>query len=345
MMKTAPISLALAFALFGCADSSVGDDGGGNGGSGSQEEPQPERQVDAQGTYRLNSTLDIVTNMPGNAGSFINGLIEATDDPDDPMSWVVDQMLAKMDPGTLKSILVGAKPFVIGYLNDRVTQLAPDLVGTLLDVGQRMRDLMKELGLNEKLEVNSVDQTYIGRITVDGIRFKVEGTTTDVLLADHDIDDAVAGSVHIALENQTRLLIGEHTLTLPYGKVIRIGLDMAIIPAIDPNATTLAGLLDNVVDCQGVGAAIASQLGVGGTAFWAGACVAGLDAAADTIYAQILGSGSTLDFHLTGSARAVDSNSDYKLDKLASGTWTGSLTYTGTDATLPQPATFVGSRM
>ena len=102
MMKLSPIGLAFALALTGCADSSgTGDDTGGDG-SGSQQEPQPEPQMDAQGAFRVNSTFDVATNMPGASGNFLNGLIAATDDPDDPMSWLVDQMLAKMDDGTLK---------------------------------------------------------------------------------------------------------------------------------------------------------------------------------------------------------------------------------------------------
>src|ERR1043165_2257592 len=109
MMKMTSLSLILGLALVGatgCADSSTaGDDRGGGDGSGSQE-PQPEPQMDAQGTYRVNSTFDIATNMPGTAGTVLNGIISATDDPDDPMSWVLDQLLAQMSPGTLPDILV-----------------------------------------------------------------------------------------------------------------------------------------------------------------------------------------------------------------------------------------------
>lgn len=346
MMKLAPLSLAFALALSGCADTTLVDspDDGNGSGSGSQE-PEPEQQVDAQGTYRIHSTFDVATNMPGDAGAFVNGLIEATDDPDDPMSWIVDQMLAQMQPGTLKDILVAAKPFVIGYLNDEVTQLAPDLVGTIVEIGQRMRDLTKELGVNEKLWVTIADQTYVGRVTADGVRFKVDNSTIDVLFADHDIDDVVVDGVYVALENQTRMLIGEHTLPLPYGKIVRLGLDAAIIPAIDPTATSLADLLDNVVNCQSIGANITSQLSVGSSSFWAAACLAGLDAAAGAVYEQIMASDTKLDLNLTGTARAIDTDGDYKLDKLSAGQWSGSMDFAGTPAALAQPATFFGARM
>jgi len=346
MMKTASLSFVLGLALLGCADRSVapGDDGSGDG-SGSQEQP-PEPQMDASGTYRLNSQFDLATNMPGTSGSFVNGLIAATDDPDDPMSWVLDQMLDQMQPGTLKDILVGAKPFVAGYLNDRLTDLAPDLVGTITEIGHRMADLTKHFGLNEKLAVNTVDQTYIARVTADGVRWTIDGNTMDLAFIDHNIDDVNVDNVFISYDkNDSRLQIGEHTLPLPYGKLVRLGLVTAIIPSIDPNAHYLSELLYYQVNCTNVGTDIADALGFGSAAFWGSVCHAGLNQAANLVYEQIAASDSTLDMHLVGTARASDANNDYKLDKLQFGTWTGTLTYDGTDATLAQPATFVGARM
>ena len=169
MMKTS-LSFVVGLALLGaagCADHGVagGDDGMGDG-SGSQETP-PEPQIDAQGTYRLNSTFDIATNMPGTAGTVLNSIIAATDDPDDPMSWLLDQLLNQMSPGTLHDILVAGKPLVAQYLNDRLHDLAPNLVDTLIKVGDRLADMTKHFGLNEKLQVSSVDQTYIARVTAD----------------------------------------------------------------------------------------------------------------------------------------------------------------------------------
>ena len=222
MMKIAPIGLAFALAVTGCADHTVADDGEGAG----SQEPQPEPQMDAQGLYRLNSTFDIATNMPGASGSILNGLIDATDSPDDPMSWLVDQMLAKMNDGTLKDILVAAKPFVIGYLNDRVTSLAPDLVNTLKDLGQRMADLTHNFGVNERLEITSVDQTTIARSTADGVRFNIDGTIKDYAFVDYDIDNVIVNNILITLDRPgAKMNIGEHDLPLPWGKIVRLGLD------------------------------------------------------------------------------------------------------------------------
>jgi len=347
-MKTlASLTLALSLALIGCGDNIIndGDDTGIGSGSGEGSGEQPEPKLDATGTYRLHSTFDIATNMPGSSGAFVNGLIEATDDPDDPMSWLLDQMLAQMPNGTLKSILQGAKPFVAGYLNDELNNLAPELVGTIVELGHHMADLTKNFGVNEKLYVAGADQTLIADVTADGVRFTIDGNQIDLAFVDHDVDDVIASGVLITIENESRMLIGEHALPLPYGKIVRMGLDAAIIPTIDPSAHSLTDLLDNIVNCQGVGQSIASSLGFGSASFWASACTAGLDGAADLVYEQIAAADSQLTFHLTGNARVSDGNGDHKLDKLQFGTWAGSLSYDATDTTLVQPATFVGERM
>ena len=343
MMKTSSLSFLLAVSLFGCANDRSDD--GLDEGSGSDPLPDPPRKVDAQGTYRVHSTFDVATNMPGGSGTVVNGLIAATDDPDDPMSWLLDQMLAKMPSGTFKTVLQGAKPFVAGALNDQVTNLAPELVGTIVEIGQRMKDLTKELGVNEKLAVTLTDQVYLGRVTADGVRFKVDGTFVDAAFIDHDIDDVIVDGVYIKLENENHLDIALHSLPLPYGKIVRLGLDAAIVPAIDPTATSLTDLLDNVVNCQAVGQNIADSLDVGSAAFWQAACLGGLQYAADLVYEQIAASDSSLDLHISGEARAADTDADYKLDKITFGKWSGTMTYSGTDANLADPATFVGARM
>ena len=344
MKRLASLSFAFALALTGCGDNIlVDDDNGGGGGSGSDEQPEP--RMDATGTYRLHSTFDIATNMPGSAGSFVNGLIEATDDPDDPASWLIDQMLAQMPNGTFKTILVNAKPFVAGYINDELHDLAPDLVDTIKAIGKHTAEMTKNFGVNKQLHVTSTDQVYIATVQADGVRFTLDGNAIDLAFADHDVDDVVANDVLVTIESESKMLIGEHALPLPYGKIVRMGLDAAIIPTIDPSAHSLVDLLDNVVNCQGVGTAIADALDFGSAAFWASACTGGLTYAANEVYDMIAASDSTLTFRLTGNARVSDSNMDYKLDKLQFGTWVGTLTYDTTDTTLAQPATFSGARM
>jgi hypothetical protein len=66
--------------------------------------------------------------------------------------------------------------------------------------------------------------------------------------------------------------------------------------------------------------------------------------AAQAMYDQIAGiDSSALDFDMAGTARASDTNSDYFVDKLDGGLWTGTLSYGGQPAPLGT-ATFLGLR-
>ncbi len=338
--------MVLAAALAGCATDKgddVGPGGGGTGGDPTPPPPPPE-PLDGTGTYRIHSTFDIAENMPGAVGSAVNGLIDATDDPDDPMKWVLDQAIASMSPGTLKDLLVAAEPVLAPTLNDQLTSLAPGFVDTLDTVGQDLADIAKHFGLSEKLVVVQNDQTYQGTMTADGVELQVAGQPYNLKFADHQMDDIVADGLAVSVDATNTFTIGRHTLPISYGKVLVLALDAAVIPAIDSNASNLGELLNDMVDCQAVGQQMADAIGIGGQALWAGACISGLDLAADQMYAQLEGiDSSALEFVLDGKATAVDTNADRKVDRLDNGTWLGTLGYGGTDAPLG-PATFVGAR-
>ena len=118
----------------------------------------------------------------------------------------------------------------------------------------------------------------------------------------------------------------------------------AVIPAIDPNAHSLQDLLADTIDCQAVGQSIADALDIGGATFFASACTGGMGVVADQIYGQLLDDDTLLSLDISGDARATDVDGDYKIDRLSSGTWTGTMTLDATDAPLADPATFTGMR-
>ena len=346
------ISLILALTLgasmaAGCATSKNGDDDGNGGGSGSDDAP---KSMDATGKYQVSSTFDIQANMPGTVGDVTRQFVAATDDPTDPAKWMLDQIIAKMGSGSLKSTLTAIEPFVAGYLNDRLLQIAPDFVTTMLQVGNDFGQMAKGFGLNETLEVAGSAQAYNGTVTATGVHFKVDNVETDIGFAEHMLMPVAAANVKIGLDATGKLDIGEHKLPLSYGKILRIGLDEMIIPMIDPTAGDLATLFQHKIDCVAVGQAIndaiTSQFGFGGGAgTWQAACVVGLQYAAATIYTKIAAiDASALEFDLTGVAKGLDTNKDGKMDKIQTGAWSGTLGYNGTPAPLAA-ATFIGARM
>jgi hypothetical protein len=329
-------------------DTGGGDDGGGDG-SGAMMEPV--KPLDATGTFAVHSTFDLASNMPGTAGTVVNTIIAVTDGADDPTAWIVDQLIAQLPNGTVKSALDTGKLFVVGYLNDRLLDFAPDFVSTMVLVGHDFGDIAKGFGLNETLQLTRAGDGYTAVHTVTGVHFKLDNQELDFALTNYDLANIVVSNVAVAMDATGQLTIASHDVPLAYGQVLRMGLDAAIIPLIDPSAQNLGQLLANKIDCARVGAAvadaIASLLGfhLGSAGTFATACSAGLTAGSKYIYLKIDAiDGAALQFGLAGTARGTDKNKDRMIDTIQTGAWAGTLSYGGTPSPLA-PASFFGERM
>lgn len=347
--------LALGAAASGCAADMVGTGGdggtgGSNGGGGDGSGGTTGGTLDATGNYKMTSTFDLATNVPGTVGVVVNDIIDATDSSDDPTHWVLDQIVAQMPSGTAKTLLQGAIPFVSGYLNDRVLQWAPDFVTTMVQVGNDFGQITKKFGLNETLAVTGSGATYTATRTAIGAHFALDNQTFDLSFAAYSVANVVVPNVGITMDSSGGLAVADHKMPLPYGGIIHMGLDAAIIPMVDSNAHNLGELLADKIDCAAVGSyintAISNQFGFSvGAGVFTTACTGGLNAGANLIYSKIDAvSATALEFDVTGTAQAADTNHDYKVDALNAGKWAGTLSYSGTPAPLA-PSTFTGSRM
>ncbi len=333
---------ALGASVAGCATSPSVDDDDGNGSGSGSDMDDPSVPLTAEGTYAVTSQFDIATNMPGTAGQVINQIIDATDSPDDPTHWILDQLIAQLPAGSIKNTLSGSVPYVAGYLNDRLLDVAPDFVTTVRDLGNKFGQIARKFGTLETLEVGANGQATK---TVNGVHFEVDSLELDYMFKDYNIADVQVAGVAVTLETSGKLAIGEHTVPLSYGKVMRIALDEMVIPLINPSAVGLEDVLKDVVDCHAVGQYVYEAIDIGSPSTFESACLAGLKGGANAIYAQMAKVDSVaLEFGLTGIAKAVDKNHDGKADQLQTGAWAGTLAYGGAGAPLAA-ATFTGTRM
>ena len=350
MKTTNSLVLALALALGTTAAACGGTDpsdmaGGDGGGSGGGSGGGNQKPLDATGKYAVHSTFDLATNMPGTAGTVVNTIIAATDGSDDPTRWILDQLISQLPSGTVKSVLTSGEGFVAGYLNDRLLAIAPDFVSTMVQVGHDFGDIAKQFGLNETLELTHAGSDYKAVHSVTGAHFKLGNQEADYTLANYNMANVVVNNVAVTMDATGQLTIAAHNVPLAYGKLMRLGLDAAIIPALDASARNLGDLLAHTVDCQAVGAAIADAIGIGSASTFAGACSLGLSAGAHFVYSKIDAiDGTALQFGLSGTAKGFDKNNDRTIDTIATGTWSGTLSYGTTPAPLA-PSTFFGERM
>jgi hypothetical protein len=340
-LSTPLVLLALGAAVTGCATNAPDDpdDPGTGSGSGSNVETPP---LTAEGRYSLVSDFDIATNMPGTAGDVVNAFIAATDGGDDPAHWILDQLVAQLPDGTFKNIVKQAIPFVSGYLNDRLLEIAPDFVVTIRDIGNKFGQAARHFGT---LEVLDVPAGGMSTHTVNGVQFTIDTIELQYKFSDYQLADVQVPNVAVASDQTGKLTIAEHKLPLSYGKVMRIAMDEVIIPMVDPSATNLEDILKGLVNCHNVGQYAYDAVGIGSPSTFEAACLGGLHAGATAIYAQIAKiDQSALEFNVNGVARGVDKNHDGKMDNIQTGTWAGTLTYSGNAAPLAH-GQFSGQRL
>ncbi|MBP9087070.1 MAG: hypothetical protein KBG15_13195 [Kofleriaceae bacterium] len=343
-ITTAALLIALGSFAACAADAPVGNGPGGDNPGGDNPGDDDVKVLKLAGKYGLSSKFDMQANMPGAVGEVARMFIDMTDDSTDPGQFIAEQVVAAMPSGAVRTALNAALPFVSGYLNDYLLQIAPDFVTKIVKIGNVFGDASKNFGTLSELSVTGSTSPYVGSHTVNGVEFKIDGNQIPFMFADYGMTNVNVANLAVGLEQAGKMTISDHKLPLQYGAVLRIALDEAIIPLVDPNAANLTELLQSLVDCQAVGQAVANQIGFGaGTAEVA--CNAGLALAANKIYDKLAEmDGSALEFQVAGTAKAVDSNADQTADRIDRGGWTGTVSYAGTPAPLAN-AIFAGSKM
>jgi hypothetical protein len=345
-MKTQTLSTALILALgatvVGCAADApdAPDDIDNPDDLPPDQQPVP---LTPEGRFSVTSDFDLAQNLPGTAGSIANYFIQATDDPDDPTRFIVQQLVNQLPAGSIKNTINGAIPFVAGYLNDRLLEVAPNFVSTIVDVGNKFGQVAHHFGT---LEVLDIQANGAAVKTVTGLHFKVDNIDLDFAFKDYGMDDIKIEGLQVSLEQSGKLSFAQHKYGMKYGQVLKLALDMAIIPLIDPSASNLGDLLKNVVNCQAVGQYVYEAVDIGSPSTFQSACTAGLNAAGPALYNALNQIDvSALEFDLNGVARAIDKNKDGKMDDIATGLWKGELKYSGTPTPLPETSKFHGTKM
>jgi len=296
-----------------------------------------------EGRFAVQSEFDLATNVPGTAGQVINYFILATDDPEDPTKFLVDELIKALPDGSVKNFAKNSAPFVVGYLNDKLLEVAPTLLDKVIDIGNAFGDAAKHFGT---LETYDISATGAATKIVTGVHFEIDNVPMDFLLKDYGIADIKVEGLQVDLEQTGKLTIREHTVPVSYGALLKLTLDKAIVPMIDPSAQNVGDILKKAVDCQKVGQYVYEALDFGSASTYQSACTAGLTAASTALYNQLKNMDSTaLSMGILGVARAVDKNRDGKMDEMQTGTWTGNLGYAGTPVALPMGAKFFGTKM
>jgi hypothetical protein len=289
------------------------------------------------GAYEVESELDLP--LPPAATVALMPITAAIDDADDPSRYVLDRMVDELPDGTVKTIARDAVPLLASYLNARLTDVAPRLVSGLHALVLGLDRIERHVGTIESWQIDA--QGEMTRV-FHAARFEVGSTPVEVEFAAQGQDDRVA-MTHVTVEPTGRLAIAPHRMPLGYGALIRVGLDRAVIPGVDPGANDLPTVFADLIDCQRLGQMIADELGIGTVGVYRAACATAMIAIADEVYTRLaaIDGAAPLVLELAGTAQGSDADHDGSLDDVHAGTWTGTL-----DAVGPiGAASFVGARV
>ena len=276
------------------------------------------------GTFALSSQLEL--RPPSAAAPVLAVLRSATDGPDDPTRFLVDRMIACLPDGTVKSLATQVAPYLAAYLNARLADTAPRLVPGLAALAGGLDRLATHL---ETVESLRIDRDGVAVRTITGVRFALGGAVVAARFADTGLPDITA-TARVSLDATGRLAIADHVHRLPYGAVLRLGLERAVVPSIEPAARDLASALAAVVECDRVGAVLAERVGLGAPAIYRAACRAATTAIAGELAARLAEiDEAALALEVIGVADAIDLDGDGAMDEVRAGRWSGAVVATG----------------
>jgi hypothetical protein len=146
-----------------------------------------------------------------------------------------------------------------------------------------------------------------------------------VSFAEGGLPDITVG-LHVALDSTGHVKLSQHAHRLPYGALLQLGLDRAVVVGVEPTARDLASALGALVDCERLGGLVADRVGLGSATLYSAACRAGMTAIASEIEAQIAAIDDTeLGLDVSGAATGFDVDGDGTMDELRAGSWSGAL--------------------
>jgi hypothetical protein len=302
--------------------------------------------LDLAGSYSLDSQFDMATGLPGDAGNVVNAFIEMTDDPNDPASWLLDQLAESLDSGILESALDLARPGLDALVNEEIISRSPNLITMLRDVGNDLGQVARKFGLRSRYTVTAAAGAFTAVHEVTGIHWNVDGVTHEYTAAEVELGMVRAENIATMLV-QNKVSIAEHSLPLSYGRILVFVLNHVLIPSATPFAGSLEDLLLANVDCDAIGWDVYYEVNVGSQSLYESACLSALDAASDALEDALRGvdgAGSAL--VIKGDATPADMTGDGKVDRMMNGLWEGSFRIGGESATLARPdQKFLGERV
>lgn len=301
--------------------------------------------MDIRGTYDVDSAFDVANGLPGTVGNVVNQIIDMTDSPNDPATYIIDAF----DSDNV--IPAGFRSVVDSVVLDLINDYAPTFVLDLIKLGDQFGQITQNFGVISTIQItgDNLEGTNMkAKHTITAYQFDLDGEQFIFTLDELNEDDVVISDIAVDYDNTTGLAkFAQHEVPLKYGAFLVLLLEEVIIPRLDDNARSLNQYLFNSIDCVAVGTGIANNVDFGTADQFKRACEIALEAVASVIIEELrdLDEGNGVSLLIDGKTRMRDPSGDKQADKMTRGNWSGTMDYLGTAGPLADGANpFTGER-
>ncbi len=300
-----------------------------------------------QGSYDLDSKFDVASGLPNGLGDAVNTIIDMTDGPNDPATYLLDILEDELS-SPFDDIVRGARPGLDAFVNDEIKTRSPNLINDLIAISNNLGEVSRNFGTDSVVAVlgSSVEGNMSATHTMTGFNFRIDGLDYGFTNADLGVDDVTIENIVVSMANG-KVSIGAHNMPIQYGGFLAMALEEVIVPLIDPAADGLGSLLNNLIPCDSVGAALSDFLPLGSAGFYEGVCIQAVAVGADLAIDALIDidDSKQVVLQISGEARVNDTTGDRNVDKLTQGKWDGAIEYVGESGALePNVNTFSGTR-
>ncbi len=289
--------------------------------------------MDIRGTYSVTSAFDVVNGLPGNIGTVVNILVDLTDDPYDPATYLIDSF---DESGSISGFRPAVDAVVFNLINDN----APTIVQDFLDLGKAFGEVTKNFGVLSTMVISgdNIEGTNMKAVhTINAYQFTLDGETHIFTMDDLNIDEDVVENIAVDYDNHTGVgIFAEQEVPLRYGGFLVMALEDVIIPRFEPNARSLNQFMEARIDCDAVGQAILDTVNLFNLPTWVNACHVSIQAVSSIIIENLreIDEQGQVKLIITGKARFRDPSGDGQADKMTRGDWSGNMDYLGSQGPL-----------
>ncbi|MBI2896123.1 MAG: hypothetical protein HYY06_21375 [Deltaproteobacteria bacterium] len=312
------------------------------------ELPLQDIPVDAAGRWELENHFNMGEALPDDVDTIFDALAEMSDDPNDPATYILDQVREQIDNEALRFAFDAARIYwnLDAELNEQIDDAAPgfvlDAMSAAGDLGRALNDMQIDsdmtFGQPDEFGVINAEHQLIDLVmTLDGV------TNRFSMADDVGLGGTTARNVMVGVLDEQTATIDPHEFRMGMGTLVLFALNNVVLPRFDGAPGSVREMLEGAVDCSSVGEWLSDTVDMGAPSMWEDLC--GFALAAASLYAeqQILGMNDTYDtLTLAGTASIKDPNGDLGFDRLDDGVW--SSTWSGNAGSVQFPGSFQGTR-